>query len=96
MAFNSRAGGKGSAKRPTDVSMETFDSNFDRIFGKKSKPTQEKKQELTPETIKKALEDSGILYMDNDHFYGALMEGVEYDEAVEEFIRMILPSNTGS
>jgi uncharacterized protein with von Willebrand factor type A (vWA) domain len=29
------AGGKGSAKRPSGVSMETFDNNFDRIFGKK-------------------------------------------------------------
>ena len=35
MASSSRAGGKGSAKRPTDVSTETFDSNFERIFGKK-------------------------------------------------------------
>jgi len=29
------SGGKGSAKRPADVSMDVFDSNFERIFGKK-------------------------------------------------------------
>ena len=28
-------GGKGSAPRPFSVSQETFDNNFDRIFGKK-------------------------------------------------------------
>lgn len=33
------AGGKGSAKRPSGVSMETFDNNFDRIFSKK-KPVE--------------------------------------------------------
>lgn len=47
MAFNSRAGGKGSATRPAGVSMETFDSNFDRIFGKKKPVTNDQ-----PVTIK--------------------------------------------
>jgi len=28
-------GGKGSKPRPFSVDKETFDSNFDRIFGKK-------------------------------------------------------------
>lgn len=28
--------GKGSAPRPYSVDMETFDANFDRIFGKSS------------------------------------------------------------
>lgn len=28
------AGGKGSGKRPAQVSLETFDKNFEAIFGK--------------------------------------------------------------
>lgn len=32
---NRNAGGKGSARRSSQVSMETVDANFDRIFGKK-------------------------------------------------------------
>jgi len=32
-----RDGGKGDTPRPLGVSMEEFDENFDRIFGKKEK-----------------------------------------------------------
>lgn len=39
MAISS-AGGKGSAKRPSGVSMEEVGANFDRIFGKKKPLTQ--------------------------------------------------------
>jgi hypothetical protein len=32
---SNRDGGKGDTPRPLGVSMEEFDANFDRIFGKK-------------------------------------------------------------
>jgi hypothetical protein len=35
-------GGKGSKPRPFSVDKETFDNNFDRIFGKKKKTEEEK------------------------------------------------------
>lgn len=40
------AGGKGSHLRPTLVPKEQFESNWDRIFGKKeTKSTEDSKQE---------------------------------------------------
>lgn len=35
-------GGKGDKPRPFSVPLETFDSNWDKIFGKKKKTEQEK------------------------------------------------------
>jgi len=35
--MNAHDGGKGDAPRPFSVDMETFDKNFDMIFGKKDK-----------------------------------------------------------
>jgi hypothetical protein len=35
-------GGKGSKPRPFSVDQETFENNFDRIFGKKKKSEEEK------------------------------------------------------
>lgn len=35
-------GGKGSKPRPFSVSQETYDSNWDKIFGKKKKTESEK------------------------------------------------------
>jgi hypothetical protein len=35
-------GGKGSKPRPFSVDQETFDNNFDRIFGKKKKTEEQK------------------------------------------------------
>jgi hypothetical protein len=35
--MNEHDGGKGDAPRPFSVDMETFDKNFDMIFGKKEK-----------------------------------------------------------
>jgi hypothetical protein len=41
-------GGKGSTPRPTKVDKKTFDSNWDKIFGKQQQqpnlPTEEEKQ----------------------------------------------------
>jgi len=37
MGIMNSSGGKGSAVRPLGVSRETFENNFDKIFGKKSK-----------------------------------------------------------
>lgn len=47
-------------------------------------------QVLTQEIIKKALEDSGILYTNNGHFYGALIEGACYDDSVNKFIDILM------
>ena len=33
-------GGKGDTPRPLGVSMETFDNNFEAIFGKKKTPKE--------------------------------------------------------
>jgi hypothetical protein len=35
-------GGKGSKARPFSVPLKTFDNNWDTIFGKKDKGSQEK------------------------------------------------------
>jgi len=35
-------GGKGSRARPLSVPKETYDKNFEAIFGKKKKPESEK------------------------------------------------------
>lgn len=37
MGIMNSSGGKGSATRPSSVSRETFENNFERIFGKKKK-----------------------------------------------------------
>lgn len=66
MAFNSRAGGKGSAKRPSGVSMEVVDANHERIFGKKNKVNTDAAQdvfELSPSGYEKAkafLKENGL------------------------------------
>jgi hypothetical protein len=42
--------GKGSRPRPYSVDLNTFDNNWDKIFGKKSKPEDvktEKKSKLS-------------------------------------------------
>ena len=39
--------GKGSVRRPTQVSQEEADANWERIFGKKNKENQEQKDNLT-------------------------------------------------
>lgn len=44
------AGGKGSAKRPSGVSMETFDNNFDRIFGNKKQNRGQNETHFSPYT----------------------------------------------
>ncbi len=47
MAVVSNAGGKGSGKRPSQVSKEQFANNWDTIFSKKkeTKPTKQDSKE---------------------------------------------------
>ena len=44
-----RDGGKGDSPRPLGVTMDQFDTNFDRIFGKKKQ-----------QTLKDYIEEKGI------------------------------------
>jgi hypothetical protein len=43
-------GGKGSSPRPYGVDRKTYEENWDRIFGKKSKNEQEKIDSSEPQT----------------------------------------------
>lgn len=54
-------GGKGSSPRPYSVDQKTFDTNWDRIFGKKSSSpeSQEKKSKITKINNKIPKKDSG-------------------------------------
>lgn len=51
MAFSSTQGGKGCARRPSQVDSKALEDNWDRIFGKKDKPStpvaQKPEQEKT-------------------------------------------------
>ena len=41
-------GGKGSAPRPLSVPIDEFEKNFERIFGKRDKPSEQDKKEEVP------------------------------------------------
>ena len=45
-------GGKGDKPRPLSVDTKTFDSNWDRIFGKKEQRYEEDGQSKTSKTSK--------------------------------------------
>ena len=51
-------GGKGSAKRPTQVSKETFSRNWDAIFGKKA-PTPEPTDTVWFDSVDKPTKEVG-------------------------------------
>lgn len=57
-----RDGGKGDTPRPLGVSIETFDANFDAIFGKKKTPKEmyEEKKAAVLHDPRKEKEDGNI------------------------------------
>lgn len=63
MGIMQSSGGKGSGKRPLNVSSETFGDNFDAIFGKKKKVSDEDEHRILP----------------NEHPLSKLLAGVPED-----------------
>lgn len=65
--------GKGSKRRPSYVSRDTFDDNWDRIFGTPHKPTTRKRvknihyeQEHKPKNIYDRKKDRYIVYEEGE------------------------------
>lgn len=81
MAFNT-PGGKGSASRPMDVNLKTFDDNFDRIFGKK-KP----KEEVVKTVPEQSKDNRSRIQPDTDcgcYFCLTVVKGSEITDWIDE------------
>ena len=53
-------GGKGSKPRPFSVDKETFDNNFDRIFGKKKNTLPEYELNKSTGEVQKVNDNTGV------------------------------------
>lgn len=53
-------GGKGSKPRPFSVDKETFDNNFDRIFGKKKNTLPEYELNKSTGEVQKVDDNTGV------------------------------------
>lgn len=53
-------GGKGSKPRPFSVDKETFDNNFDRIFGKKKNTLPEYELNKSTGEVQKVEDNTGV------------------------------------
>jgi hypothetical protein len=53
-------GGKGSKARPFSVDKETFDNNFDRIFGKKKNTLPEYELNKSTGEVQKVDDNTGV------------------------------------
>jgi len=53
-------GGKGSKARPFSVDKETFDNNFDRIFGKKKNTLPEYELNKSTGEVQKVEDNTGV------------------------------------
>ena len=53
-------GGKGSKARPFSVDKETFDNNFDRIFGKKKNALPEYELNKSTGEVQKVEDNTGV------------------------------------
>ena len=58
-------GGKGSRPRSISVDRETYDNNWDRIFGKKKKTKQEIIDEVSKDIAEETLQASESKEEDN-------------------------------
>ena len=53
-------GGKGSKPRPFSVDKETFDNNFDKIFGKKKNTLPEYELNKSTGEVQKVEDNTGV------------------------------------
>ena len=53
-------GGKGSKARPFSVNKETFDSNFDKIFGKNKNTLSEYELNKSTGEVQKVEDNTGV------------------------------------
>lgn len=72
---NSSSGGKGCSPRPLGVERETFEQNFEVIFGKKGKPASDKISVLGSGSESELLEDGTL---GSDPRYIRVCESVDH------------------
>jgi len=71
-------GGKGSKARPFSVDKETFDNNFDRIFGKKKNTLPEYELNKSTGEVQKVEDNTGVT---KNEFQDVLSTEDCFDEA---------------